>query len=49
MGGDLRGFGLPVLPPAPTSWRAHESLLADIDKASGGKTVWRPAAARPMA
>jgi DNA polymerase-3 subunit epsilon len=32
---------LAVLEPTPEELAAHERLLADLDKASGGKTVWR--------
>jgi DNA polymerase-3 subunit epsilon len=39
--GDLRRFQLPVLSAGPDEWAAHEQVLAEIDKASGGKTVWR--------
>lgn len=42
---DLSGFSLPVLEPTPEELEAHERLLADLDKASGGKTVWRGLAA----
>jgi len=38
---DLSGFALPVLEPTPQELEAHERVLADLDKASGGKTVWR--------
>jgi DNA polymerase III subunit epsilon len=34
-------FQLPVLPAAPEEEAAHAGVLADLDKASGGKTVWR--------
>jgi hypothetical protein len=27
--------------PTPEELEAHDRLLADLDKASGGKTVWR--------
>jgi DNA polymerase-3 subunit epsilon len=39
--GDLRRFDLPVLRAAASELAAHEQVLTDIDKASGGKTVWR--------
>jgi DNA polymerase-3 subunit epsilon len=39
--GDLRRFQLPVLSAGAEENAAHERLLAEIDKASGGKTVWR--------
>lgn len=42
---DLSIFVLPVLSPSETELAAHEALLADLDKASGGKTIWRTAMA----
>ncbi len=41
---DLRGFVLPVLTASTGELTEHEALLAQLDKASGGKTVWRVAA-----
>jgi len=38
---DLSAFDLPVLPADDTELAGHEAVLADLDKASGGKTVWR--------
>jgi len=38
---DLSAFTLPVLLASAEEAGAHEALLADLDKASGGKTVWR--------
>ncbi|WP_137922213.1 DNA polymerase III subunit epsilon [Hydrogenophaga sp. 2FB] len=38
---DLRRFELPVLLANEQETQAHEGLLADLDKASKGKTVWR--------
>ena len=38
---DLRRFELPVLRATVDELLAHEANLAQIDKASGGKTVWR--------
>jgi len=38
---DLRLFSLPVLAATPEERAAHEDVLVQIDKASGGKTVWR--------
>jgi DNA polymerase-3 subunit epsilon len=38
---DLRRFELPVLAANEQEIAAHEDLLAQLDKASGGKTVWR--------
>ena len=41
---DLSGFDLPVLQANEQELAAHDDVLAQIDKASGGKTVWRAAA-----
>jgi DNA polymerase-3 subunit epsilon len=38
---DLSGYELPVLAANDQEAAAHEELLAQLDKASGGKTVWR--------
>lgn len=38
---DLSRFELSVLKPSEQETQAHEALLADLDKASKGKTVWR--------
>ncbi|MCH2240422.1 MAG: DNA polymerase III subunit epsilon [Aquabacterium sp.] len=38
---DLAGFALLRIEPTPEEQVAHEAMLADLDKASGGKTVWR--------
>ena len=38
---DLRSFDLPVLQANDAEHAAHDDVLAQIDKASGGKTVWR--------
>ena len=40
---DLSRFMLPVLLASTEEAAAHEAVLADIDKASGGKTLWRKA------
>lgn len=42
---DLRAFELPVLGASEEEEVAHQAVLADIDKASKGRTVWRPAPA----
>ncbi len=42
---DLRQFDLPLLCANDQEMAAHEVLLADIDKSSKGKTVWRLLAA----
>jgi DNA polymerase-3 subunit epsilon len=41
---DLRSFELPVLAANDQEVSAHEDVLKQIDKASGGKTVWHAAA-----
>jgi DNA polymerase-3 subunit epsilon len=38
---DLASLVLPVLAPSDEEAAAHQALLADLDKACGGKTVWR--------
>lgn len=38
---DLRQFDLPVLQANEQEAQAHEGVLADLDKASKGRTVWR--------
>ena len=38
---DLRQFDLPVLRANDQECRAHDAVLAELDKASKGKTVWR--------
>ncbi len=38
---DLRSFDLPVIAPDAEEAAAHEVVLNELDKASGGKTVWR--------
>jgi len=38
---DLSTFALPVLEPGADELAAHERVLAELDKASGGKTLWR--------
>lgn len=42
---DLRSFALPVLQASEQEAAAHEEVLTQIDKASGGKTIWRSAQA----
>ena len=42
---DLSGLQLPVLVANEQEISAHEDVLTQMDKASGGKTVWRNAAA----
>jgi DNA polymerase-3 subunit epsilon len=38
---DLTQFVLPVLSANDSELAAHEEMLTQLDKASGGKTVWR--------
>lgn len=38
---DLSGYQLPVLTANAQEQAAHQAMLADLDKASGGKTLWR--------
>lgn len=38
---DLRSLNLRTLVASTAELAAHETVLAEIDKASGGKTVWR--------
>jgi len=42
---DFASLSLVVIAADDDDLAAHAALLADIDKASGGKTVWRPLAA----
>ena len=41
---DLRSFTLPVLMASDDEAAAHEKVLVDLDKASGGKTLFRQSA-----
>ncbi|MBT9456461.1 MAG: DNA polymerase III subunit epsilon [Burkholderiaceae bacterium] len=38
---DFASFTLSVIEPSADELAAHEVVLADLDKASGGKTIWR--------
>ena len=42
---DLRAFALPVLTANAQELDAHADVLRQLDKASGGKTVWQAAGA----
>ena len=42
---DLREYDLPLLHASPDERSAHELVLDELDKASGGKTLWRQALA----
>jgi DNA polymerase-3 subunit epsilon len=46
---DLRQFTLPVLLANDQEAAAHEEVLKQLDKASGGKTLWRFASSGAMA
>jgi len=38
---DLERFDLPVIVATASETAAHETVLEDLDKATGGKTLWR--------
>ncbi len=38
---DLSGFALPVLAANAQELLAHDEIVAQLDKSSGGKTLWR--------
>ena len=38
---DLRKFDLPVIAPSEAELALHDQVLAQIDKSSGDKTIWR--------
>jgi DNA polymerase III subunit epsilon len=42
---DLSAYVLPVLQASAEEAAAHEALMADVDKACGGRALWRPAVA----
>lgn len=42
---DFSAFTLPVLLATSEELEAHEAMLVDLDKASGGKALWRAAVA----
>lgn len=42
---DHSGYTLPVIKATEAELTAHEQVLVEIDKASGGKTIWRQASA----
>ena len=46
---DLSGFQLPVLTASEQEIQAHLDVLAELDKASRGKTLWRLFEAAPEA
>ena len=41
---DYSAFKLPVIRATAEEMAFHEKLLDEIDKASGGKTIWRQTA-----
>lgn len=46
---DLRSMRFKVLTPTEQELAAHEKVLAEMDKASGGKTLWRQLNGAPAA
>ncbi len=38
---DLSSFVLPVILATGDEWAAHQKVLVDLDKASGGKRIWQ--------
>ena len=46
---DLSAFVLPVLAASEEELAGHERVLAEIDKASSGKTIWRAQQEKAMA
>ncbi len=46
---DLSSFELPVLAANDAELASHERVLGEIDKASGGKTIWRAIAQEAVA
>ena len=46
---DFSALALPVIEASEAEASAHDSMLLDLDEASGGKTVWRPAAEAAVA
>jgi DNA polymerase-3 subunit epsilon len=46
---DLTQFTLPVLLANDQEAAAHEDVLQQLDKASGGKTLWRISSVQPVA
>ncbi|GAA4421060.1 DNA polymerase III subunit epsilon [Acidovorax lacteus] len=38
---DLRSLKLPVIRASAQEAQSHDQILAELDKASGGKTIWR--------
>lgn len=46
---DFSALVLPVIEASETEVAAHDAMLIDLDKASGGKTVWRLSAESAVA
>jgi len=46
---DLRGYNLPVIVATDTEFATHEALLTQVDRSSGGKTIFRKIDAQVMA
>lgn len=46
---DLSGFDLPVIRASEQEAAAHDSVLQQLDKASGGRTIWRAVMAAGVA
>ena len=38
---DFAQFDLPVIQPSEAELAAHDDVLTQMDKSSGGKTIWR--------
>ena len=43
---DLLVYDLPVVAPSDDEIKAHEAVLLDLDKACGGRSLWRSAVAQ---
>ncbi|NMM76566.1 DNA polymerase III subunit epsilon [Acidovorax sp. SRB_14] len=46
---DLRSIALQVLQASDAEIAAHEQMLVQLDKASGGKTIWKTSESAPKA
>ena len=46
---DFSGLDLPVIEASQAETEAHAAMLKELDKASGGKTVWRQFEPEPVA
>jgi DNA polymerase-3 subunit epsilon len=45
---DFRQYRLAVMSPSAEEEAAHQAWLVELDKTSGGKTVWRPTPSVPV-